>query len=105
MAGLILLTGATRNIGSRVVVVDGSLTRAFARIRRIGGTTGWYLADALWRQRGLIAQRAVADAEATDLSTFTYSSVLEAPAAAAFQWHEQPGAFAALTPAGLVRIT
>jgi len=105
MAGLILLTGATRNIGSRVVVVDGSLTRAFARIRRIGGTTGWYLADALWRQRGLIAQRAVADAEATDLSTFTYSSVLEAPAAAAFQWHEQPGALAALTPAGLVRIT
>jgi hypothetical protein len=88
-----------------VVVVDGQLARVFASIRRIGGTTGGYFADALWRLRGWLAQRPVADAEAADLSTFTYSSVIEAPAAAAFEWHEQPGALAVLTPAGLVRIT
>ena len=105
MAGVILFTGATRFIGSRVVVVDGQLARVFASIQRIGGTTGGYFADALGRLRGWLAQRPVADAEAADLSTFTYSSVIEAPAAAAFEWHEQPGALAVLTPAGLVRIT
>jgi apolipoprotein D and lipocalin family protein len=57
--------------------------------------------------RGLlrrIAQRAVRDTAPGDLARFTYSSVLGAPAADVFRWHEQPGALAALTPAALVRI-
>jgi ligand-binding SRPBCC domain-containing protein len=37
-------------------------------------------------------------------SRFTYASIIGAPAAEVFGWHEQPGALAALTPAGLVRI-
>jgi apolipoprotein D and lipocalin family protein len=36
--------------------------------------------------------------------TFTYRSIVDAPAAEVFRWHEQPGALAALTPARLVRI-
>jgi lipocalin/uncharacterized protein YbbK (DUF523 family)/ligand-binding SRPBCC domain-containing protein len=39
-----------------------------------------------------------------DLSSFRYSSIIGAPAADVFRWHEQPGALAALTPATLVRI-
>jgi ligand-binding SRPBCC domain-containing protein len=38
------------------------------------------------------------------VSTFTYGSIISAPAAEVFRWHEQPGALAALTPARLVRI-
>jgi apolipoprotein D and lipocalin family protein len=38
------------------------------------------------------------------LSTFTYRSIIAAPAADVFRWHEQPGALAALTPSRLVRI-
>jgi hypothetical protein len=54
-------------------------------------------------------RRAAADAPLRDtvpgdLSTFTYSSIVAAPAADVFRWHEQPGALAALTPAVLVRI-
>jgi ligand-binding SRPBCC domain-containing protein len=51
-----------------------------------------------------IAQRAMPDTAPGDLSRFTYSSVIAAPAADVFRWHEQPGALAALTPAALVRI-
>ena len=35
-----------------MVTVDAPPAEAFAPIRRIGGATGWYFADALWRLRG-----------------------------------------------------
>lgn len=41
-----------RKIDTRVVVVDTPPAQAFAPIRRIGGNTGWYFGDALWRLRG-----------------------------------------------------
>jgi ligand-binding SRPBCC domain-containing protein len=200
--------GAARvKTDSRLAVVDAPPARAFAPVRRIGGATGWYFADALWRLRGWIdgglggvgmprtrrdpddcvvgdvidgwrveayepdrllrlspglklpgrgslefrvdpldggarslirqtatfdprgaagrlywygvlplhalvfrgllrriAQRAVRDTTPGDLSRFTYSSIVGAPAGDVFRWHEQPGALAALTPAALVRI-
>jgi len=37
---------------TRLVVVKASAADAFAPIRRIGGASGWYFADALWRLRG-----------------------------------------------------
>ena len=192
---------------SRLAVVDAQPAQAFAPIRRIGGDTGWYFADTLWRLRGWIdvglggvgiprirrdaedcvvgdvidgwrveayepnrllrlsaglklpgrgwlefsvdpldggtrslirqtatfdpkgiagrlywyavlplhafvfrgllrrvAQRAVRDTAPGDLSRFSYASVIGAPVADTFRWHEQPGALAALTPAALVRI-
>jgi apolipoprotein D and lipocalin family protein len=192
---------------SRLAVVDAPPAQAFAPIRRIGGSTGWYFADVLWRLRGWIdagcggvgmprtrrdpddcvvgdvidgwrveayepdrllrlsaglklpgrgwlefqvdpldggarslirqtatfdpkgmagrcywyavlplhalvfggllrriAQRAVGGTAPGDLSRFTYSSIIAAPTADVFRWHEQPGALAALTPAALVRI-
>jgi apolipoprotein D and lipocalin family protein len=39
-----------------------------------------------------------------ELSTFTYRSIVDAPASEVFRWHEQPQALAALTPRWLVRI-
>jgi lipocalin/uncharacterized protein YbjT (DUF2867 family)/ligand-binding SRPBCC domain-containing protein len=192
---------------SRMTVVDAPPAQAFAPIRRIGGATGWYFANPLWRLRGWIdrglggvvmsrdrrdpdncvvgdiidgwrveayeperllrlsagltlpgrgwlefrvdpldggarslirqtatfdprgiagrlywygvlplhalvfrgllrriAQRAVRDSAPRDLCRFTHSSIIDAPAAEVFRWHEQPGALAALTPAALVRI-
>jgi uncharacterized protein YbjT (DUF2867 family)/lipocalin/ligand-binding SRPBCC domain-containing protein len=192
---------------SRLAVVDAPPAQAFAPIRRIGGETGWYFADPLWRLRGWIdmgvggagmprtrrdpehcvvgdiidgwhveaceperrlrlmaglklpgrgwlefsvdpldggarslirqtatfdprgvagrlywyavqplhalvfrgllrriAQRAVSDSVSRDVSVFSYSSVIDAPAAAVFRWHEEPGALASLVPAPLVRI-
>lgn len=190
-------------IDTRAVTVDASPAEAFAPIRRIGGASGWYCADALWRLRGwldrllggvgmprlrrdpddcvvgdvidgwrveayepdrvlrlsaglklpgrgwlefrvepldggarsLIRQTAIFDprgiagrlywygvlplhalifrgllrriaesAAPAQVSTFTYGSIVSAPAAEVFRWHEQPGALAALTPSGLVRI-
>lgn len=41
-----------RRVDSRTAVVDVSPAAAFEPIRRIGGRTGWYYADALWRIRG-----------------------------------------------------
>jgi apolipoprotein D and lipocalin family protein len=38
------------------------------------------------------------------VSTFNYSSIVAAPAAEVFRWHEEPNALAALTPPGFVRI-
>ena len=75
----------------------------------IAGRLYWYAVLPLHALvfRGLlrgIAQRAVRDIAPGDLATFTYSSVLGAPAADVFRWHERPGALAALTPAALVRI-
>lgn len=43
-----------RLVDSRVVHVDVPPERAFAPIRRIGGTTGWFYANWLWRMRGLL---------------------------------------------------
>jgi uncharacterized protein YbjT (DUF2867 family)/lipocalin len=42
---------------SRLAVVGAPPEQAFAPIRRIGGGTGWYFADALWRLRGWIDVR------------------------------------------------
>ena len=38
----------------RETVVTASAAAAFAPIRRIGGETGWYCADFLWRMRGWV---------------------------------------------------
>lgn len=43
-----------RLIDSRVCQLPVAADRAFAPIRRIGGKTGWYAFDALWRLRGLV---------------------------------------------------
>jgi lipocalin/uncharacterized protein YbjT (DUF2867 family)/ligand-binding SRPBCC domain-containing protein len=191
----------------RLAVVDAPPARAFAPIRRIGGATGWYFGDALWRLRGwidgrlggvgmprrrrdrddcvvsdiidgwrveacepdrllrlsaglklpgrgwlefrvdpldggarsLIRQTATFDARGVagrlywhavlplhalvfrgllrkiaeragrntpheDLSRLTFSSIIDAPAAEVFRWHEEPGALAALSLAALVRV-
>ena len=34
--------------------MDATAEQAFAPIRRIGGATGWYYADSLWRLRGFL---------------------------------------------------
>jgi lipocalin/uncharacterized protein YbjT (DUF2867 family)/ligand-binding SRPBCC domain-containing protein len=198
---------AQYQIDTREVTVDAPPAEAFAPIRRLGGATGWYFADALWQLRGwldrraggvgmprlrrnpddcvvgdvidgwrveayepdrllrlsaglklpgrgwlefrvepldtgarsLIRQTAIFDprglagrlywygvlplhalifrgllrriaeharprVEPAHVSTFTYGSIIGAPAAEVFHWHEQPGALAALTPPRLVRI-
>ncbi len=43
-----------RLIDSRGISVDVSVQEAFAPIRRIGGATGWYAFDFLWKLRGVI---------------------------------------------------
>jgi len=43
-----------RLVDSRQVRVNAPAARAFGVIRRIGGATGWYAANGLWRLRGLI---------------------------------------------------
>jgi lipocalin/uncharacterized protein YbjT (DUF2867 family)/ligand-binding SRPBCC domain-containing protein len=199
--------GSHYKIDTRAVTVDAPPAEAFAPIRRIGGATGWYFADALWQLRGwldrwvggsgmprvrrhpddcvigdvidgwrveayepdrllrlsaglrlpgrgwlefrvepldagarsLIRQTAIFDPRGVagrlywyavlplhalifrgllrriaehagtrlapaHVSTFTYRSIVGAPAAEVFLWHEQPEALAALTPARLVRI-
>ncbi len=44
----------TRIIDSRRKEVNASVKAAFLPIRKIGGQTGWYYADWLWRLRGFI---------------------------------------------------
>ena len=44
----------SRIVDSRTVEVSGSPAAAFTPIRRIGGETGWYYGNFLWRIRGLI---------------------------------------------------
>jgi len=44
----------TRNVDSRVIQVNVPPKIAFAPIRRIGGATGWYFANFLWRLRGFL---------------------------------------------------
>jgi uncharacterized protein YbjT (DUF2867 family) len=43
----------TRLVDSRAMEVAASPSSAFAPIRRIGGLSGWYFANFLWRLRGL----------------------------------------------------
>ena len=45
-------SGATWKTDSRSVDVDVPPEQAFAPIRRIGGTTGWYFGNLLWALRG-----------------------------------------------------
>lgn len=45
---------AGRLVDSRVVSVNVDVEAAFRPIRRIGGRTGWYYANWLWRLRGLL---------------------------------------------------
>ena len=57
--------------------------------------------------RGLlrqVARRALHETAPTQPATFAYCSIIDAPAAEVFRWHEQPGALAALTPSAFVRI-
>ena len=77
--------------------------------RGVTGRLYWYAVLPLHALifRGLlrrIARRAVPLTAAPHRSTFTYCSIIGAPAADVFRWHQQPGALAALTPAALVRI-
>jgi len=44
----------SRNIDSRTAQVAASPSTAFAPIRRLGGDTGWYYANFLWRLRGFL---------------------------------------------------
>ncbi len=44
----------SRLVDTRTVRVDALPATAFEPIRRIGGATGWYFADWLWRLRGFI---------------------------------------------------
>jgi len=43
-----------RILDSRAATVAGPPAKAFASIERIGGETGWYYGDFLWRARGAI---------------------------------------------------
>lgn len=43
-----------RLVDSRSALVDVAPEQAFAPIQRIGGATGWYYANILWRLRGLL---------------------------------------------------
>jgi len=60
-----------------------------------GKEEGWMMAR-VRSQR--IAPRAAPRAVPAGLATFSYSSIVAAPAAEVFRWHEQPNALAALTP-------
>lgn len=44
----------TRLVDSRIAEVDQPPPAAFRPIRRIGGATGWYFANFLWRLRGFL---------------------------------------------------
>jgi uncharacterized protein YbjT (DUF2867 family) len=44
----------TRRVDTRSATVSASAEAAFAPIRRIGGVSGWYYADWIWRLRGFI---------------------------------------------------
>jgi uncharacterized protein YbjT (DUF2867 family) len=44
--------GAQRKEDVRTVIVDVPPAQAFAPVRRIGGVTGWYFGNTLWRARG-----------------------------------------------------
>jgi uncharacterized protein YbjT (DUF2867 family) len=48
------VTFGTRRVDSRAVLVRCPPEAAFRPIARIGGATGWYYGNALWRLRGLL---------------------------------------------------
>lgn len=48
---------ARQKVDTRTRIVDVSPAQAFAPIRQIGGSTGWYFADVLWRARGWLDRR------------------------------------------------
>jgi hypothetical protein len=48
------VTFGTRRVDSRAVLVRCPPDAAFRPIARIGGATGWYYGNALWRLRGLL---------------------------------------------------
>jgi uncharacterized protein YbjT (DUF2867 family) len=53
VAGSTTARGGSRAlVDARETIVDVPSAEAFAPIRRIGGDTGWYSANALWRVRG-----------------------------------------------------
>lgn len=43
-----------RLVDSRTLFVEAAAAAAFAPVRRIGGKSGWYYADFLWRTRGVL---------------------------------------------------
>jgi uncharacterized protein YbjT (DUF2867 family) len=47
---------ARQKVDTRIVVVDVPPAQAFAPVRRIGGTTGWYFGNLLWHLRGWLDQ-------------------------------------------------
>ena len=75
--------------------------------RGVAGRLYWYGVLPLHTLifRGLLRRIAEhAAPRAAHLATFSYGSIVPAPAAAVFRWHEQPAALAALTPGWLMRI-
>jgi uncharacterized protein YbjT (DUF2867 family) len=46
--------GRRRILDSRTTVVQATPAQAFAPVRRIGGSQGWYWGNALWRLRGFL---------------------------------------------------
>jgi len=44
----------TRIVDSRAIIVEAPPAEAFAPIRRIGGSRGWYFGNFLWRLRGIV---------------------------------------------------
>jgi uncharacterized protein YbjT (DUF2867 family) len=44
----------TRLVDSRARVVEASPSRAFAPVRRLGGRSGWYWGNAMWKLRGAL---------------------------------------------------
>lgn len=43
-----------REVDSKIITVEASAESAFTPIRRIGGDTGWYYGNFLWRLRGFL---------------------------------------------------
>jgi uncharacterized protein YbjT (DUF2867 family) len=48
------LPGQRRIVDTRTVSVNATAAQAFAPVRRIGGSQGWYWGNALWRLRGFL---------------------------------------------------
>ncbi|MET0551510.1 MAG: SDR family oxidoreductase [Vicinamibacteria bacterium] len=46
--------GQRRIVDTRTVSVNATAAQAFAPVRRIGGSQGWYWGNALWRLRGFL---------------------------------------------------
>jgi lipocalin/uncharacterized protein YbjT (DUF2867 family)/ligand-binding SRPBCC domain-containing protein len=96
----------------RVEPLDGgarSLIRQTAIFdpRGLAGRLYWYSVLPLHALifRGLLRRIAEhAAPRVPHVATFTYGSIVNAPPADVFRWHERPGALTALTPSRLLRI-